>query len=219
MTDDPRPYERRLRDSFDLALREASAHFGAAGAVHETLTRLAARLDAEGIPYALIGALAAAAHGYVRMTTDVDLVMTADGLARFHECCVGRGYRPAFPGAAHTFRDVETQVRIEVVTSGAFPGDGLPKPVAFPDPAEAIVASKVRVVPLATLVELKLASGLSAPGRLKDLADVQEMIRTLELPLALADELDDSVAGLYADLWHAVRDTPDPYDEERAAGS
>jgi hypothetical protein len=40
----------------------------------------------------------------------------------------------AFPGAHKTFRDARTRVRVEVVTSGEYPGDGLPKPVAFPDP-------------------------------------------------------------------------------------
>ena len=34
---------------------------------------------------------------------------------------------------------------------------------------------------LPKLIELKLASGMTAPGRLKDLADVQELIWTLEL--------------------------------------
>ncbi len=175
MTPDPPPYEDRLRNSFDFTLREASEHYGARGSVHLTLQRLAARLEAEGIPYAVIGALALAAHGYVRMTSDVDLVMTAHGLRHFRERCVGRGYRPAFSGAQRTFRDVETQVRIEVVESGAFPGDGKPKAVAFPDPTATEARGAIRVLPLATLIELKLASGLTAPHRLRDLADVQEL--------------------------------------------
>ncbi len=218
MAPDPPPYEDRLRNSFDFTLREASEHYGARGSVHLTLQRLAARLEAEGIPYAVIGALALAAHGYVRMTSDVDLVMTAHGLRHFRERCVGRGYRPAFSGAQRTFRDVETQVRIEVVESGAFPGDGKPKAVAFPDPTATEARGAIRVLPLATLIELKLASGLTAPHRLRDLADVQELIRVLGLPLALAQELDPSVRQEFIRLWRTVHEAADPYDEGGAAG-
>ncbi len=210
----PEPYEARVRRSFDAALRESSAHFDSGGAVYQTVRRLAERLDAAGIPYALIGALAQAAHGYVRMTTDVDVVMTEAGLERFRAELAGRGYRPAFEGATRTFRDTETQVRIEVVPAGGFPGDGQPKPVAFPDPAAGgELRDGIRVVTLPTLIALKLASGLSAAHRLKDIADVMEIIRQLDLPLDLAGRLDPSVAPEYERLWHVVHATRDAYDE------
>jgi hypothetical protein len=39
-----------------------------------------------------------------------------------------------------------------------------------------------------TWIELKLASGMVAPHRLKDLADVQELIRSIDLPGSFADK-------------------------------
>jgi hypothetical protein len=42
-------YEVELRESFDFALREAGAHFMKEGRLHESLHRLAARLETEGI--------------------------------------------------------------------------------------------------------------------------------------------------------------------------
>jgi hypothetical protein len=54
------------------------------------------------------------------------------------------------------------------------------------------------------LVELKLASGISHPGRLKDLADVQELIQARDLPLEFRDELDPSVREKYAELWRGT---------------
>lgn len=36
-------------------------------------------------------------------------------------------------------RDTENEVPIDVLIAGDFPGDGRPKPVAFPDPAGAAV--------------------------------------------------------------------------------
>jgi hypothetical protein len=201
-----KPYERRLRESFGAVLREAGQFFMGQGDVYRTLQRLAERLEREGIPYALIGGLALAHHGLVRMTQDVDILMTADGLAAFKERCVGRGYVLAFAGAHKTFRDTETGVRIEVITTGEYPGDGLPKPVAFPAPdAVAEEREGIRVVGLETLIELKLASGLTAPHRLRDLADVQDLIEALQLPLALADRLDPSVREKYEELWKAAQ--------------
>lgn len=207
---DVEPYEVRLRQSFTFAVQESGAYYSGGGALHETLHRLVERLDASGIPYAVIGAFALGAHGYVRMTADLDLVMTAEGLRRFTEEWVGRDYRPAFAGAVRmfrvfrVFRDVETNVRIDIVEAGTFPGDGRPKPVAFPDPSVAELRGRVRIVGFARLIELKLASGMSAADRLRDLADVQEMIRALALPREFGGRLDGSVRGEYERLWGTV---------------
>jgi hypothetical protein len=197
-------YERWLRQGGNGLLREASAFFAGGGTLRQTLHRLVERLTAEGIDYALLGGLALGEHGYPRLTQDIDLLLSPAGLARFRERWVGRGYRPAFEGAQKTFRDSETGVRIEIVTAGEYPGDGLPKPVAFPDPAlpgVTVEVEGVRVIALEKLVELKLASGQSAPHRRRDLADVQDLIRARGLPVELAERLDASVRDLYRRLW------------------
>ncbi|MBP7147439.1 MAG: hypothetical protein KBD01_07825 [Acidobacteria bacterium] len=56
------------------------------------------------------------------------------------------------------------------------------------------------VLNLEKLIELKLASGLTAPHRLRDLADVQDLIGALDLPLDLAATLDASVPAEYERL-------------------
>ena len=200
-------------------LREASAYFAGEGRLHSALRRLTQRLEVEGIPYALLGGLALAEHGYPRLTEDIDLLLTPSGLERFRQQLVGRGYRPAFSGAEKTFRDTETGVRIEIVIAGEYPGDGLPKSVAFPDPTTSGVAIEIegiRVVTLEKLIELKLASGMSAPHRLRDLADVQDLIVRLKLPLTLADRLDSWVQAAYRDLWEkALYGKPQGSQEEQ----
>jgi len=202
-------YERDDRSLWQ-ALREADELFAKRGAVYDTLHRLDRRLREEGIPYALIGGMALVSHGYERLTKDVDILLTPEGLAAYAEKCVGRGYVPAFTGARKTFRDTANNVRIEIITTGEYPGDGKPKPVAFPDPAQASVERDgVRVIRLEKLIELKLASGLSAAHRLRDLADVQDVIIALDLPLDLADRLDASVQGEYRRLWEAARSAPE----------
>ena len=191
-------------------LREADELFAKRGAVYDTLHRLDRRLREENIPYALIGGMALISHGYERLTKDVDVLLTPEGLIAFAEKCVGRGYVPAFAGARKTFRDTTNNIRIEIITTGEYPGDGRPKPVAFPDPAQAsIERDGIRVIQLGKLIELKLASGLSAAHRLRDLADVQDLITVLDLPLDLADRLDASVRGEYLRLWEAARSAPE----------
>lgn len=98
--------------------------------------------------------------------------------------------------------------RIEIIVSREYPGDGKRKPVAFPDPGSASVEMDgVRVITLPKLVELKLASGMTAPHRLRDLADVQELIRVRGLTAEFAEQLDGYVRNKYLELWNAVRDS------------
>ncbi|GJQ53365.1 MAG: hypothetical protein HKUEN02_22120 [Anaerolineaceae bacterium] len=204
-------YEARLQDNYLALLEEASKYYMTRGDVFTTLQNLTRRLGEANIPYALVGGLALAAHGFVRMTQDVDILMTREGLEVFKEKFEGRGYVSAFSGAQKTFRDTETQVRIEILVTGDYPGDGKPKPVAFPDPSVVFTErGGMRIIPIEKLIELKLASGMSAPHRLRDLADVQDLIATLKLPIEFAESLDESVRETFRQLWHSAQaDTSD----------
>jgi hypothetical protein len=157
------------------------------------------------IPYAVADGMAMFFHGFRRFTEDIDILVTREGLERLHRELQGLGYVPLFSGSKN-LRDVDSGVRVEFLVSGDYPGDGKPKPVAFPDPEQAsIERDGVRYLSLPALVELKLASGISAPGRLKDLADVQELIRLLLLPRDFAEQLQPFVREKFAELWRAVQ--------------
>jgi len=81
-----------------------------------------------------------------------------------------------------SLRDVETGVKIEFVVTGEFPGDGKPKPVTFPDPQAVVeIREGIKVIDLKSLIELKLASGMTAKARMQDLADVQRLIQQHQL--------------------------------------
>jgi hypothetical protein len=180
--------------------------------VHQALRRLTATLEADGIPYAIVGAMAMNAHGYRRVTTDVDVLLTRDGLAEFKSKHLGLGWVERFPGSKG-MRDTEVGVKIDVLITGDYPGDGRPKPVRFPDPSVAELGDGFRVLSLRHLVELKLASGLSNPDRLKDLADVQELVRHASIPRDLAGALDPSVRDKFIEIWDATRKTSDDDDD------
>jgi len=187
------------------AYEEGLAFFRGQGVLNRTLLRIVADLERNGIDYAVIGAIALNQHGYKRFTEDVDILLTTEGLRKFQEHLVGLGYRPEFPGATRQFRMTAENVRVEVVTTGEYPGDGLPKPVVFPDPSENVEEiDGVRTITLEKLIELKLASGMTAADRLKDLADVQEIIKIKGLGSEFAEKLDESVREKFRELQQAI---------------
>ena len=194
--------ERSVPEVYAEGLR----YFMGEGTINKTLERLANDLEQRGIDYIVIDAIALLAHGYPRFTEDIDLVMTSEGLQRFHDELVGSGYSPAFSGAKKRLRSTADNVSIEVMTTGEYPGDGKPKPVSMPRPADAsIEINGIKFVTLEKLIELKLASGVSAADRLKDLADVQELIKIRKLDSDFALKLDPYVRAKYLELEEAVR--------------
>ncbi len=185
-------------------------HFEEKSAVHRALRKVVERLDEQRIPYAVAGGMALFSHGLRRFTEDVDILVTAEGLEQLHRELEGRGYVPIVAGGRN-LRDAELGVRIEFLVAGEFPGDGKPKPVAFPHPDEATVEKEgIRWLTLPALVELKTASGMTNPGRLRDLADVQQLIQVLHLPADFAEQLHTFVQEKYAELWASVQESPQP---------
>jgi hypothetical protein len=69
--------------SVSRRLKEIDRFFQNRHPVHQTLRRLAQRLEKAGIPYAVMGAMAVNLHGVRRTTDDVDRLLTPEGLAQF----------------------------------------------------------------------------------------------------------------------------------------
>jgi hypothetical protein len=194
-------YEQALERDPRWALSEGSRHFEGQSAVFNALHKITKRLTEMNIPYAIVGGMALFHHGVRRFTEDVDILVTKPGLKRIHEELAGLGYLPPHRHSKH-LRDTELGVRIEFLTTGEYPGDGKPKPVAFPEPAEVSTLSDgISYIDVPKLVELKLASGMTNAGRLRDLADVLELIKLLNLSAEFAQQLDPYVRDKYAELW------------------
>jgi hypothetical protein len=202
-------YEEQLDARPDWALLQGSMHFDEKSAVHQSLHKIAKRLEDLGIPYAIVGGMALFAHRVRRFTEDVDVLVTAEGLRAVHEQLEGLGYVPPFPNSKQ-LRDTETGVRIEFLVTGQYPGDGKPKPLAFPEPTSASVEiNGIRYLQLEKLVELKLASGMTTVTRAKDIGDVVEMIRLLNLSAEFGLQLDEYVRDKYGELWQAIHEAKD----------
>ena len=206
-----KPSNEALAERFEAALERMGAYFMDSSPLQKAAADIARRLSEMGIDYAIAGALCLAAHGVVRATEDVDVLITREGLERFKQSWLGRGYIDLRPGGK-AMRDTVHGVKIDFLIAGDYPGDGKPKPVSFPAPGAAGTdAGRFRVVSLPRFLEIKLASGMTAPHRLQDLADVLKLISVAKLPRDLGETLDPYVRPKYHELWATAQHPEEDY--------
>ncbi|MEP7343439.1 MAG: hypothetical protein ABI977_37310 [Acidobacteriota bacterium] len=196
---------QQILASPDLTWDEGMNFFRGEGLLNNALRRLAADLDAHGIDYNLIGAMALNLHGYQRFTIDIDVLISSEGLQKFQNELVGFGYRPTDEWAKMRFHTTAENVPIDIIIAGKYPGDGKPKSVRFHDPQENyVVINGIKTINLETLINFKLTSGMTAPDRLKDLGDAQELIKIKDLDESFAERLDPFVRDKFIELARAV---------------
>lgn len=151
---------------------------------------ITAALEGAGVRYLVAGGLAVAAHGYLRFTKDVDLVveLVPDNIERTFSALAALGYRPAVPVTARQFADAgqraswirekgmqvlqfwcdaHVETPIDVFVAEPFPFDreyanALIKPLHGSRP--------VRFVSLQTLIRMK-----EEAGRRQDIDDVAHL--------------------------------------------
>jgi hypothetical protein len=154
---------------------------------------LAAVLEAAGVRYLVAGGLAVGAHGYLRFTKDVDIViqLIPDNIERTFSALTSLGYRPIVPVTMAQFADqalreswirdkgmqvlqfwsdAHRETSVDVFVNEPFPFDqeyqrALVKPLHD--------ALPVRFVSLDTLLRMKQEA-----GRPQDLADIQQLQST-----------------------------------------
>ncbi len=197
---------KELKTSLSIVLERAGEYFLKQSPIHRAAHRLAHTLNEMEIPFAIVGALAVNAHGHVRTTEDVDILLRPKDLIVFKKAWLGRGWVEKFAGS-RGIRDAVDQINIDVLLAGDFPGDGLPKPVVFPDPATVVTVESngIPVLNLVTLLELKIACGMTTKHRPRDLDDAIQLIRRNHLSRAFGVELNAYVRENYDELWLAAQ--------------
>lgn len=188
------------------AARRADEFFMNTSPIHQAMQRLSRVLHEMSIPFAVAGAMAANAHGHRRMTADVDILIRLEDLQRFKQHFLGRGWVDKFEGSKN-FRDAVCEVNIDALIVGSYPGDGLPKPVAFPIPESVAEVGEdgIPYISLKALLELKIASGMTAPHRPRDLDDAIQLIRINGLPKSYSESINPYVAEKFVALWQAAQ--------------
>jgi hypothetical protein len=194
-------YEAKLDLDPEWAMSQGNNFFEGKSQVQAALNKITKKLGELGVAYVIVGGMALFRYGYRRFTDDVDILVTRECLKEIHRQLDGSGYMPMFEGSKN-LRDLDNGVKIEFHLTGDYPGDGKPKPVAFPAPETAAAEMDgIRYINLASLLELKLASGMTNPERMKDLADVIELIKVQSLPATFGDGLNPFVHDKYQQLW------------------
>jgi hypothetical protein len=205
-----------MQAAFEKALRAMDDFSAGLAPVQKAARKIARALEELRIPYAVAGALAVAANGLERQTTDVYLIRTKEGLAAFKERWLGLGWVERSQGSKGV-RDTEHDVKIDILTTDEKPGDGESCPFFFPDP-ESVgepfggIWSGMRILDLRTLIELKLASWLTSPHRPRDMDDVIRLIKIHGLPRVYSAELHEYVREEFERLW-ALAQVKDRYEE------
>jgi hypothetical protein len=155
-----------------------------------------AALNAAEVRYLIVGGLAVNAHGYLRATRDLDLVMQLESanLRRGLECLFEIGYRLAIPVSVEDFADASKREawRVEkgMIVLKLWSDDHRRTPVDvfvyepfdFSEEFEKACLSELqpgifaRIVSLEALIEMKLVA-----GRPHDLMDIEELRRVERL--------------------------------------
>ena len=178
-------------------LLDAGEFWSGCGKIHNTLRHLGSILDLEAIPYAVFGRAAQFAYGFEQYNLDTDMiVVTADGLQKMQRILPTRGFSMI---SERRFRDSLTDLEFKIIRSGPLAGPE-PCPIQFPDPSASVRINGYRVVDLPRFVDLKLAMGLWET-RMRDLADVLQLIQQANLPRELVNDLHPYIRDEYERIW------------------
>ncbi len=172
---------------------------GTSGIV-ETARTAAALLAEHDIPHLIVGGLAVQEHGYPRVTIDVDIVVpdVLEAVEWLTASLTGPFYR--MHGVHDRVEDRRNGVKIDLLPAGKVLQHGCKVP--FPQPAK--VADHLQIVTLEELISLKLDSWAGSPARrLKDKADVNELILRRKLPRDLS--VRPAIRAFYQETWDALQ--------------
>lgn len=152
-------------------------------------------LDAAGVRYLVVGGLAVNAHGYLRFTRDLDLViqLVPDNILSAFDALESLGYKPAVPVTAQQFADAEIRNRwvreknMQVLNLWSDAHSETPVDIFVSEPfdfdreyAQALIKplygrTDVRFPRIATLIEMK-----EAAGRDQDRIDIEHLRMRME---------------------------------------
>lgn len=141
------------------------------------------------IRYCFIRGAVLSIYNYERTTSDIDILIDSRDEELFNKSLSVLQLRPKFKGATKSF--IYRSTPIDVIFSGE-PSD---YNYSYPEEITNVVKidnNDVNFVSLRNLVEIKLNSGIYG-NRLKDLGDVQELIKINNLPEDYLNDVTDSI--------------------------
>lgn len=155
--------------------------------IQDTLTLAAKSLKDEGIPFALIGGFALAAHGVVRATEDIDLLIVGSKRENAKRCLLTSGFKLVFENAEVLHFSGIGQLDI-LLANRAATQDMISR-------AKAINGFPVPVVAAEDIIGLKIQAYKNDSKReFQDKADIQALLEKVS-------NLDFNLIKKYADMF------------------
>lgn len=155
-------------------------------ALEKTLRKAVKVLASHGIPHWVAGGYAVQEHGYPRFTVDIDIIVPNVKEAR--EKLSINGFKEN-QGSSMRVTDRVSNVEIDLL-----PGGKKLSPTALPLPMPTQVSEEPLILPLASLINVKLSA-----GRAQDIADVVQLIKKNSLLRNYA--VDPAVKAKYEQAW------------------
>ncbi len=185
-----------VTDPDAFLLRENTGTSG----LEQTIRAAASILAHYDIPHLIVGGVAVQEHGYPRLTLDVDLVVPDVLEAAEYLTADLSGPFVHVPQTRDRVKDNRNGTIVDLLPAGKVVQSGCQIP--FPQPT--LVTDQPQVASLEDLISLKLDSWKGSPvRRLKDKADVVELVTRRRLPRDLA--VAPAVRDLYLETWDALK--------------
>ena len=146
------------------------------------IEEIGAALNAAGIPFALIGGLALAAHRVVRATSDVDLLAAAGNAGDVDAVATRVGYHNL-----HRSAEVANYLRGDERLDLLFASRPLAKRLLDEARERATTFGVLRVVSAEGLIGFKLQALTNDPRRVQDLEDIRALLRANRQTLDLEE--------------------------------
>ena len=177
--------------------------FDEQGAFPDTCRELIRSLRAAAIEHVFVGNVALAAYGCAFLEDEIEVCVRQSDVEHFRGELSGYVYEQ-LPGRPVRYCHPTTRIRIELLVPGEIAGDRLrQQEIRYPDPSEAEFIGGIPIVPLARLIELKLATWDPL-----DRGDVARLIAANGLDARFAGRLNALVRPAFAECLRAGYGTP-----------
>lgn len=171
-------------------VEDARRRIGNSG-VSATARRLDKLLRAGGYPYALVGGYAVQQYGYTRFTQDVDVVVPMRSAVRVF-LLASKEFKEV-AGEEFMVKDAKNGVLVDLMPTGRVLSN-------MPIPGAVKKGPGLQFVSLPELISMKLSA-----KRMKDQADVVELIKANELGLEFMDEIPHSEHREFVRLYQQAK--------------
>jgi len=174
------------------------------------IQEIAKRADEAGIPFLIIGGYAVLAHGYVRTTDDLDLIVCREQRAKWSNLLAGLGM--TIKNNAATFLQFDPADKTGMKVDLMFVSEEVFAQLKTAAGQVEIEGTRVKVVALLHLIALKCHALQHSKSirRLKDMDDLIQLILINQLnlnePELRATILKHGDAEIYEKLRHACAD-------------